>query len=238
LARRRFFVDRIHNGSAELTGDDAQHVKRVLRAEAGQRYEISDTQSAWLAEITEARKDRVVFQTIEPVASPVMPVRLTVLAAIVKFDHFEWMVEKATELGVERIVPVDATRSERGLFEAARKRVERWRRIVHEASQQSRRLRPPEVSDAVRFDAALTEPADRRYFLEEMEGAEPLLRALPDQRPAGAQVAILVGPEGGWTDAERQRARAADWVPVSLGPQILRAETAALAAIAVVMNGW
>jgi 16S rRNA (uracil1498-N3)-methyltransferase len=238
LARRRFFVDHIHGGTARLTGDDAQHVKRVLRAEVGQRYEISDSQHAWLAEIVEARKDLVVFRTLEPVASPEAPVRITVLAALVKYDRFEWMVEKATELGVERIVPVEATRSEKGLFEAARKRVERWNRIARESSQQSRRLRPPEVTEAVRFDAALRDAAGHRYFLEEMAGTRPIVRALPAERPAEAEVSLLAGPEGGWTDSERERAAAAGWAPVSLGPQVLRAETAVMAAVAVVMNAW
>jgi 16S rRNA (uracil1498-N3)-methyltransferase len=116
--------------------------------------------------------------------------------------------------------------------------VERWSRIAHEASQQSRRLRPPEVADALRFDAALGEPGDHRYFLEEEPGATALLRALPAQRPAHSHALILAGPEGGWTALERERAAAAGWQPVSLGPQVLRAETAALAALAVLANAW
>lgn len=238
MARRRFFVDHIHHGSAEITGDEAQHLKRVLRAEVGQRFEISDTRAAWLAEITEARKDRVVFQLLEPAASTPPPLRLTAVAALIKFDHFEWMLEKATELGVERIVPFEATRTDKGLFEAARKRVERWRRIVREASQQSRRLSPPEVADAVRFPAALAEPGDHRYFLEEEPGAPAILSALPQDRPASAQALLLIGPEGGWTPDERSRATSAGWQPVSLGPQVLRAETAAMAGLAVLSNAW
>jgi 16S rRNA (uracil1498-N3)-methyltransferase len=238
LARRRFFVDQIRGGCAELTGDDARHVKRVLRAEAGQRYEISDGRSAWLAEITEARNDRVVFLALEPVGSPAAPVTIAVLAALVKFDRFEWMIEKATELGVERIVPVETARSEKGLFEASRKRLERWNRIARESGQQARRLRPPEVAGALRFEAALAEPGDFRYFLEEAPGAPALLRTLPPAREASARVLVLAGPEGGWTDGERERAAAAAWQPVSLGPQILRAETAVMAAAAILVNAW
>jgi len=221
-----------------MTGDDAQHVKRVLRAEVGQLYEISDSVSAWLAEITEAQKGRVVFRTLEPVDSPVAPVRVTALAALIKYDHFEWMIEKATELGVERIVPVEAGRSEKGLYEASQKRLERWTRIARESSQQSRRLAPPEVTEAVRFEAALGAEADHRYFLEEMAGAPAILRALPAERRVGDSVALLVGPEGGWTEAERERIAPAGWQPVSLGPQVLRAETATMAAVAVVVSGW
>ena len=235
LARRRFFVDHIRGGTAELLGDDARHLTRVLRVEAGQRFEISDNRQAWLAEVVEARGERVVFRTIEPVESPAAPVRLTLIAAIVKFDRFEWIVEKATELGVGRILPVEAARSEKGLFEASRKRSERWARIARESSQQARRVRLPEILSAVRFERCLAEPAAEHYFLDEAP-APPLLREIPAERADSA--ALLIGPEGGWTDAERQLALAAAWQPVSLGPLVLRAETAACAALAIVVNAW
>src|SRR4249919_423825 len=106
-----------------------------------------------------------------------MPVRITLCAAIFKFDRFEWMIEKATELGVERILPMEAARTEKGLFEASRKRAERWTRIARESSQQSRRVRAPEILAAVRFETALAEAADHRYRLEETT-APPLWRAL------------------------------------------------------------
>jgi 16S rRNA (uracil1498-N3)-methyltransferase len=221
---------------AEIDGDEAQHLHRVLRAEPGQRYEISDTRAAWLAEVTEARKGRVVFRVLEPVASAETPVAATLLAALIKFERFEWIVEKATELGAARIVPVQATRTEKGLFEAACKRVERWRRIAREAGQQSRRLAPPEVSDPVRFPAALSEleaHGAARCFLDEAPDAPPLLGLIP---AAASAVALLIGPEGGWTDEERERALAAGWLPASLGPHILRAETAALAALAMTVG--
>ncbi|MCU1234427.1 MAG: hypothetical protein JWP63_2394 [Candidatus Solibacter sp.] len=235
MARRRFFVDSIRNGAAELRGDEARHLTRVLRVEPGQRFEISDNQHAYLAEIAEARGERVVFTVIEPIASVPMPVRITLCAAIVKFDRFEWMIEKATELGVERILPVEATRTERGLFDASRKRSERWARIARESSQQSRRVQIPEILPAVRFDRCLEQPSEHRFFLDE-GAAPPLLREIPAERSDTA--ALLIGPEGGWTDAERAQAVAAQWLPVSLGPLVLRAETAASAALAVVLNAW
>jgi len=230
-------VDAVRGGMAELRGGEARHLTRVLRVEAGQRFEISDNQSAYLAEITEARGERVVFRVVEPVDTPAAPVCLILCAALIKFDRFEWMIEKATELGVERILPVEATRSERGLFEASRKRTERWVRIARESSQQSRRVRIPDILPAVRFEKCLTLEADHRYFLDEGQ-APPLLRSVPAERPAGSHVAVLVGPEGGWTGDERQLAAGAGWPPVSLGPQVLRAETAASAAVAVLMNAW
>jgi 16S rRNA (uracil1498-N3)-methyltransferase len=235
LARRRFFVDEIHGGAAELRGDEARHLTRVLRVEAGQRFEISDNENAYLAEILEARGERVLFRVLEPIATAPMPVRITLCAAIIKFDHFEWIVEKATELGVEDILPVAATRTEKGLFDASHKRRERWSRIAKESSQQARRVRVPRILPSVRFDAALKQPAEHRYFLEEA-AAPPLLREIPEERQD--TVAVLVGPEGGWTDPERHLAAAAGWCAVSLGPQILRAETAATAALAIVVAAW
>jgi len=237
LARRRFFVDAIHGGMAELTGSEARRLNRVLRAEVGQRYEISDSRSTWLAEIAEARGDRVLFRVLEPVATPDPPLRITLCAALIKFDRFEWAIEKATELGVDRILPVETARSEKGLLEASRKRAERWARIARESSQQARRARAPEILPAARFANCLGEPADWRYFLEETT-APPMLQVLPAERLASARAGLLAGPEGGWTDQERQAAAAAGWLPVSLGPHVLRAETAAAAAVAILMNAW
>ena len=214
-----------------MRGDEARHLTRVLRVEPGQKFEISDNKSAYLAEIAEARGDRVLFRIESPLESAPAPVRITLCAALIKFDRFEWIVEKATELGVERILPVETTRSEKGLFEASRKRAERWERIVREASQQSRRTTLPEILPAVRFDAALRTEADLRLFLEE-ESAPPLLRVV---RKA-VTTALLLGPEGGWTDAERESAAVAGWAPASLGSLVLRAETAAVAAMAVVLG--
>jgi len=222
---------------AELSGDEARHLTRVLRVEAGQRYEISDNRAAWLAEVTEARGPRVVFRAIEPLESPAAPVHITLIAALFKFDRFEWMVEKATELGVERILPMEAARTEKGLFEASRKRAERWRRIARESSQQARRVSVPEILPAASLEACLTQPAPYRYFLEEA-GAPPFLTVLPHSRTAADQVAVMLGPEGGWTGDERRSAAAAGWLPVSLGPLVLRAETAVAAALAVVGNAW
>jgi 16S rRNA (uracil1498-N3)-methyltransferase len=237
LARRRFFVDRIHGGSAELTGGDARHLTRVLRVEPGQRFEISDNRSAWLAEVAEARGERVVFSVIEPLEAPVATVGITLINAIVKFDRFEWIVEKATELGVDRILPMEAARTEKGLFEASRKRAERWRKIARESSQQARRVSVPEILPSAPFERCLGEEANYRYFLDEA-GAPPFLSVLPQRRTAADRIAVMIGPEGGWTDSERQRAADAGWTAVSLGPLVLRAETAAAAALAVAGSAW
>jgi 16S rRNA (uracil1498-N3)-methyltransferase len=240
MARRRFLVERIREGAAELRGADARHLARVLRAAPGQLYEISDGAGVYLAEVSEIGKDRVTFQVREALPSPQDPVRLTLFAALIKFDRFEWLVEKATELGVTAIIPVGAARTGKGLLEAARKRIERWRRIAHESSQQARRVRPPEIGAPCEFGAAVAAASGARYFLDEQPGAPPLLKAIPppEERRLSDSVALLAGPEGGWTDAERASALSAGWSPVALGPLILRAETAALAAAGMLVHAW
>jgi 16S rRNA (uracil1498-N3)-methyltransferase len=236
--RRRFFVDQVRNGHAEISGEDARHLTRVLRVEAGQRFEISDNRNVYLAEIEMARKEHVIFRTIEKLAAEQPPLHVLLCAAIIKFDHFEWMIEKATELGAARLIPLIAVRTERGLDKAAHKRLERWRRIAMEASQQSRRAHLPEVSEPVKLAEALAISATHRYVLDENPAAPPLAVALPSQRNPGDSVALMVGPEGGWTEEERHEFTSAGWQPVSLGPLILRAETAAIAALAVVNSAW
>jgi 16S rRNA (uracil1498-N3)-methyltransferase len=236
MARRRFFVDQVRKGQAEITGDDAHHLTRVLRVEVGQKFEITDNQRAWLASVETARKDLVRFNVIEELAAaPELPC-VTLYLALIKFERFEWAVEKATELGATRIVPVEANRSEHGLFAGAQKRAERWKRIARESSGQSRRLRVPEIGNAIRLPDALRDPSTHRCWLDEMSGAMPLFNAFAFQ--PGDSAAILIGPEGGWIDSERKQFGEAGWTAASLGPSILRAETAVCAALGVLSQMW
>src|SRR6266700_4126998 len=120
MARRRFFVEAVHRGHAQITGPDAHHLTRVLRVEAGQKFEISDNSSVYLAEVESARKDLVSFAIIEPLESQSVSVlRARLFVSLIKFERFEWMLEKATELGVERVTPLETDRSEKGLEQAA-----------------------------------------------------------------------------------------------------------------------
>jgi 16S rRNA (uracil1498-N3)-methyltransferase len=238
MARRRFFVSEVHKGEARIEGDDARHLTRVLRVETGQRYEISDGERVYLAEVAAARKDWVEFRVIEDVPPALAMVSVTLLASLIKFDHFELLIEQATELGVTEIVPVIATRTETGLEKAVPKRMERWQRIAMEASQQSRRDRLPRIQQACQFEAALKVDATHRFWLDEDSGGLPFAKAVPEKRALEDSVAILIGPEGGWTPSEREAAASEAWTRIWLGPQILRAETAAIASLAVIMSAW
>jgi 16S rRNA (uracil1498-N3)-methyltransferase len=231
MARRRFFVGEVRNGKAVLAGEDAHHLTRVLRVEAGQKYEISDTHRVWLATVDTARKSVVEFAVDHEIEPNPEIADLTLCLALIKFDHFEWAVEKATELGVSRIIPFEALRSERGLLEGGRKRVERWRRIAKEASEQSRRLRPPEILDPCRFAEVAAIDISQRVWLDEVPGAPPLATL-----PVTTTAALAIGPEGGWAEQERSALPEAGWQPASLGPMVLRAETAVCAALAVMVQ--
>jgi 16S rRNA (uracil1498-N3)-methyltransferase len=236
MARRRFFVDRLSNGGATIEGENAHHLTRVLRVEEGQKYEITDNQRVWLAEVKSTRKSLVEFVLIEEIeAAPELP-SVTLYLALIKFERFEWAVEKATELGVTRIVPVEANRNEHGLFAGAQKRAERWKRIARESSEQSRRLRVPEIGSPVRLAEAFKDSSTHRCRLDEQAGARPLIGAFSFH--AGDSTALAIGPEGGWIDAERQQFADAGWTAASLGPSILRAETAVCAALGVLSQMW
>ena len=231
--RRRFFVDAFEADRAVLTGEVAHHLGRVLRAEPGQIYELSDGNSVWLAKIEGASKERVEFSLVEPVPVRVSSLDKTLLVAVVKFDAFEWALEKATELGINRIVPLAAARSEKGLLTAAAKRADRWRKIAFEASQQSRRVRLPLVSDLLNPEAAFREcAASLKLMLSERADA-PVLREILQGQNAKS-VSLAVGPEGGWTEGEFSAAQNAGFKEASLGRLILRTETAVTAGLAAV----
>jgi 16S rRNA (uracil1498-N3)-methyltransferase len=233
--RRRFFVPNFDGLNAVMDGEAAHHLGRVLRAQEGQLYELSDGQSAWLARIEKAGRDRVEFLLLERIAAEQPRLHVTLLLAVVKFDAFEWALEKATELGVSAIVPLAAARSEKGLLAASAKRSERWRKILLEAAQQSRRLSVPSLDELRKPEQSFaSHAAGARLMLSELPEAAPLRAALAGQHSSSAVLAavLAIGPEGGWTEEEFAAADAAGFQQVSLGKLILRTETAVIAALA------
>jgi 16S rRNA (uracil1498-N3)-methyltransferase len=240
--RRRFFVDGFdqNTNSAVLEGEAAHHLGHVLRAQPGQLYELSDGSAAWLARIESVRRDRVDFALLEPIPAIGLVADLTLLLSIVKFDAFEWALEKATELGVSTIVPLAAGRSEKNLVGAAAKRAERWRKILFESSQQSRRLRLPVLAETAGAMPAFAQHVGKLCFLfSERSDAPPLRRVLAGRDSTGPRSAVLaIGPEGGWTDDEFAAAGTAGFREASLGPLILRTETAVVSAISVLNFHW
>jgi 16S rRNA (uracil1498-N3)-methyltransferase len=147
----------------------------------------------------------------------------------------EWAIEKCAELGVSRIVPLIAKRTDSHLAVASAKRVERWRRIAMQAAEQSRRAAPPEIATPARISELSNLQGNLRIVLAESEEQTRLRDVLKSDVPRSGLV-LAVGPEGGWTDDELQSCRQAGWISASLGSTILRAETAAIAATAVVAS--
>ncbi len=235
--RRRFFVDKFEDATATVRGDTAEHLGRVLRAEPGQLYELSDGERVWLARVESVglpkRGDnRVEFSLVERIEAREPGLHLHLLIALVKFDRFEWCLEKATELGVNEITPLIAARTDKALVAAAAKRHARWERIVLESAQQSRRLRPPKIAEAAALEKVYrASSAECKILLSERGDAPPIHDVLRDVTARRAEISI--GPEGGWTDSELSAARGAGFLEASLGELVLRTETAVLASLAI-----
>jgi len=236
--RRRFYVDRFDRDSAILRGDTADHLGRVLRAEHGQLYELSDGEHVWLAKVARVAlakrgESRIEFSLVEPLPATAPRLQIDLLISIVKFDRFEWCLEKATELGVSNLVPLAAARTDKPLVAAAERRRERWKRILVESAQQARRLRPPALAKILLPEEAFKAAgAGLKIVLSERRDA-PSIRESLNCQPIASAAFLAIGPEGGWTDEEIAAARSAKFVEASLGENILRTETAVVAAIAI-----
>jgi 16S rRNA (uracil1498-N3)-methyltransferase len=229
MTRRRWIADEVSGNRALLTGDHARHLAQVLRAKVGQEFDISTRSEVRRGRVTSVDPDRVELELGEVVAEA-PPAVITVAISVFKFDRMEWAIEKCTELGVAKILPVVAARTEKRLAEAAEKRVERWRRIATQAAEQSRRISAPEVARPTTLEAVLAVQAGVRVVLSEMERSV----RLKDTVPEGVEsVALAFGPEGSWKEEELMAFITAGWASASLGPTILRTETAVIAATAV-----
>jgi len=249
LTRRRWIADEVRGKTAVLTGEHASHLSRVLRAQVGQEFDIATGDAVRRGTITSVSDDRVEFSLGEEVA--VKPsASVTLVLAVFKFDRMEWAIEKCTEIGVARIIPVVARRTDAHLASAAMKRHERWLRIARQAAEQSRRPGPPEISVPVKLKelggvgvlpasaVGKESPTEinthvPRVVLAESEMNTALRGVLP---ASGSEAVLAVGPEGGWTDDELRWFSGSGWTAASLGNNILRAETAAIVATALALD--
>jgi len=229
--RRRFFVLGFQNGRAVMAGEAAYHLGHVLRAHTGQLLELSDGQNVWLGEVEKVTRERIEFKLVEKLPAHFPSTEITLLLSIVKFDAFEWALEKATELGISRIVPVAAVRSEKALLKAAPKRADRWKKILLGAAEQSRRVSAPSLEKVTEPEQAFASAsAEIKLLLSERQDAPSMRSMLEGKFPSS--VALAAGPEGGWSDPEFSQAERADFLQASMGSLILRTETAVIAALA------
>ena len=236
MTHRRWIADQVTGNRAVLTGEHADHLVRVLRASVGQEFDVAANGVVRFARIVSVEDSRVEFELGDEVPLASAP-KLTLLLAVFKFDRMEWAIEKCTELGVAQIVPAIARRTDAHLAAAVAKRVERWRRIALHAAEQSRRTAPPEIAAPMKLSDAVTLTGSLRIVLSESEQQLQLRDAIESQSAETEEDTILaVGPEGGWTTDELQGFQQAGWISASLGTTILRAETAAIAATAIIIS--
>ena len=234
MTRRRWIADEVSDHRATLTGYHADHLIRVLRARVGQEFDIIANGVVRRGRVVSLGEGRVDFELGDEIPAS-SSTNLTLVLAIFKFDRMEWAIEKCTELGVAKIIPVVARRTDAHLASAAAKRVERWHRIARQAAEQSRRSTPPEIADPVKLREAASLPGALRIVLSEVE-QETQLRDVLVANGTEAETLLAIGPEGGWTEDELQLFQTAGWISASLGSTILRAETAAIAATAIAVS--
>ncbi|HEV3041056.1 MAG TPA: RsmE family RNA methyltransferase [Candidatus Angelobacter sp.] len=232
MTRRRWIADRVEGERAFLLAANAAHLSRVLRAKSGQQFDIAIGDAVRVGTIVSITPDEVEFALGPPLESERLPEVHAVLS-IFKFDRLEWAIEKLTELGVASLTFAVARRTEPHLAKAAEKRVERWHKLAHEATQQARRSSVPEIAGPVSLKKAILETKGQCFVLSEKERNASLKSVLSSIHPP---ITIALGPEGGWTDEELQVFKERGWVSASLGATILRAETAAIAAVAIAMS--
>ncbi len=238
MSRRRFHVPRgsIRDGVAVLPPSQAHHLRNVLRICSGDTVEVFDGEGNGFIGTVEMRGAEVAIRDLKNMPFKKGPVGLTLAAALVKSAKFEWMLQKTTELGIEEIIPLNTRFSEIQIPDSKiDSRLERWIRIVHEASKQCGRFAAPRVRRPVHFQELLN--------IEEFAGCTKFLfyeKAgvywRPEQTQFTERVVLCMGPEGGWDRDEIEQAVKGGYQISSLGPLVLRAETAAIAAVSIIQH--
>lgn len=245
MSRARFFLEGEVAGAAgdtvalALADADVHHAVRVLRVAAGEQIDVvAPSGETWRAEVTAAGADGVSARLLEPLGLADAGARITLYQGLAKGEKMDAIVRQAVEAGVARIAPVVTARTVVRLDERRRAdRTTRWRRIAHSAAEQSRRANVPDVDEPVTLSEAIAGLGAHGRVLvpwEDQRGATLLDAALAAAGEGIADVALVVGPEGGLDDAEVEALAAAGAVPVTLGPWIMRTETAAVASVAIV----
>ena len=225
MLERSFAPDPIVDGSATLEGDEARHLIRVRRVAVGETVELFDGRgSASRAEVASIGKDRVLLKILGPADPDRSPrLALTLATAVPKGDRFDWLVEKATELGVSRLVPLI---TERSVVDPRSAKLDRLRRLIVEASKQCRRNRLMDLAPPTAWDSLVETARDSARWVAHPGGVGI---ASAGWNPRSTSAILAVGPEGGFSEAEVGRAVQAGWTAVGLGSTILRIETAGLA---------
>ncbi len=248
MTRRRFYApttafDKNQN-AVTLIADEARHLREVLRLKTGDEVFVFDgAGKEFHCRIADSRRDTAQLEVLAEVspAKPESPLQLTLALALLKGEKFDLVVQKATELGVARIVPVITKHADIRLRDEsdATKRLTRWQRIAMEAAKQSGRAVVPEIAKLIAVASLIestnkAEPCNCLMFSE--RDGQSLLQTKESLASDSKQMTALVGSEGGWSDEEIATAQAAGWAVVTLGGRTLRAETAAIAVVALLQH--
>lgn len=238
MSRRRFYVARnsIHNDMAVLPPSQAHHLRNVLRMSSGDAVEVFDEEGSGYIGTVELHESDVLVRLLSSIPVTKDPIALILAIALIKSAKFEWILQKATELGVAEIIPLITRLSEIQISsDKIDSRLERWNSIVREASKQCGRFQAPRIHKPLNFQGllALEEMAACTKYLF-YEKAGDYWR--PDQSHLTDRIVLCLGPEGGWTSSEVEQANTSGYKVCSLGPLILRAETAAIAAVSILKH--
>jgi len=240
MQRHRFYapLSSFDGASVRLDADEAHHLTRVLRLGSGARVFVFDGEGGeYECEVARVAKHEVELNLLRRLDDAVeSPLRLTLAQALIKGDRFDWVIQKATELGVTRIVPLvtdhaDIKRAE----ERAGQRLQRWRRISLEALKQCGRRRLVEICEPAPFDDFCGSTARSACLIFSERGGESLAEVSAKLRDVN-QLSLCVASEGGWSDHELRKAASCDFTPVSLGTRTLRTETAAIVVVALAQH--
>ena len=237
----RFFVapEQIKGEEAELSGEDVKHITKVLRLQLGDKITLLDGAGyQYETSITDLAKDKVLVRVVEKVKSETEPpINVHLIQALPKGDKFELIVQKCTELGIKSLRPVNSERSVVKLdSKKALTRVERWQKIAKEAAEQSARGLVPQVLELQALNKVLEGLGDDSLVLIPWEAEQSQsLRGILKQSTVYRDIYIVIGPEGGFSRAEIEAARVTGAIPVTLGPRILRTETAGFAALTMIL---
>jgi 16S rRNA (uracil1498-N3)-methyltransferase len=241
MSANRFFIpaSSLEGEQVRLTREQSHQVSRVLRLRAGDAIVVlDDSGTEYDVTLTEVRPAQTLGRVTGRRPAPGEPtVEVTLLQSLLAREKFEWVLQKATEVGVTRFVPVLTERSLARTREIEDHKLDRWRRILKEAAEQSQRGRIPRLDPLVTFDDALTLLTDFDHVLIAVASGEGvgLRQALHGWSAERGAIGLMIGPEGGFTDGEVARAREKGVVAVGLGPRVLRTETAAVVAAALVL---
>lgn len=243
-ALHRFFItkDDFHAENAVLRGRHAHQIRDVLRLKTGQHIIVLDNLGfEYKLTLTKVAKSEIKGTVVEKQPATGEPaVRITLYQALARHDKFEWVLQKCTEVGVARFVPIITRRSAiRDASSIGAKKLARWRKIITEAAEQAHRGRLPQLSKPITIDEGMAELEgfERSLIASTRAQGWSLRDSLRDHRAlsGGVEMALLVGPEGGFTEDELERGRASGAIPFYLGPRILRTETAAVVAASLIL---